>query len=187
MNLHKPHPGRHFVQFYDDDSFVIDNVCGLAANALATGSSAVVVATQGHLDRIDHGLNTRGIDLSKHRNDSRFFALDAHAALSRFMCDGQPDADRFQLSIGKVISQAAESSANHFVMAFGEMVALLSAEGNYAGAIQLEQLWNAFARSHEFSLYCAYPLNCFTNDRGSDAVLDICAEHSLTIPSENQL
>jgi signal transduction histidine kinase len=71
------------------------------------------------------------------------------------------------------------------VVFFGEMVALLCADGNIDAALKLEQLWNDLARSHSFQLYCAYPMKVFDQESHSQAFLKICAEHTHVIPTEN--
>ncbi len=60
------------------------------------------------------------------------------------------------------------------VVAFGEMVAILCAQGRVEAAVQLEKMWNELLRRHNFSLRCAYPLN----DRlGAERYAQICEEH----------
>jgi hypothetical protein len=58
---------------------------------------------------------------------------------------------------------------------------------NATGALRLEQLWNAVARNSRFSLYCAYPIAVTVSDPTLEAIFDICAEHSITIPAETSL
>jgi len=64
------------------------------------------------------------------------------------------------------------------------MVALLFAEGMPEAAIRLEKLWNHLARSHSFSLRCAYPMLGFCRQEHVDSLFRICAEHSDVIPDE---
>ena len=47
--------------------------------------------------------------------------------------------------------------AGRRLRAFGEMVALLAADGMADAAVRLEELWNRLAATHHFSLLCAYP------------------------------
>src|SRR5580704_17708073 len=65
------------------------------------------------------------------------------------------------------------------------MVALLWSEGNIDAALKLEQLWNDLAHSHSFDLHCAYPMKGFDQEGYSQAFLDLCAEHSHVVPTEN--
>ncbi|HEY6374646.1 MAG TPA: PAS domain S-box protein, partial [Edaphobacter sp.] len=70
------------------------------------------------------------------------------------------------------------------VAVFGEMVALLWTDGQFEAAIQLEQLWNQLARTHSFQLHCVYPLNQFSNEQDGEKLLEICAQHSHVVPTE---
>src|SRR4029434_1895112 len=71
------------------------------------------------------------------------------------------------------------------VRVFGEMVALLWAEGNMDAALQLEMLCNDLVTLHPFSLLCAYPLRGFTQATHAQPLLTICAAHSHVIPAES--
>ena len=70
------------------------------------------------------------------------------------------------------------------VRAFGEMVALLWAQGNQAGAIRLEELWNDLARTHLFSLLCGYPMNAFSRQNDVPPFSEVCTCHSRVLPAE---
>src|SRR5688500_19228341 len=54
------------------------------------------------------------------------------------------------------------------VRAFGEMVAVLWANGHNGATVRLEHLWHAFCQSEAFSLFCAYPKTGFTQDASTD-------------------
>ena len=178
QTLHNPETARHFVQFYVDDAFVIENVSYLAERALSAGNSSVLIATESHLRAIENRLTHCGVDLEQ----PRYVALDAESTLSRFLVDGWPNEARFNETVGEVIRSATEKSENGFVLAFGEMVALLCAADKADAALRLEQLWNSLAEVYRFSLCCAYPMDSFGNDPDLDVMLKICSEHSLAIP-----
>ena len=86
-----------------------------------------------------------------------------------------------------MLAQAAASVAGERrrIAAFGEMVNILWATGNYDAALRLEQLWNRLAEEQSFSLLCAYPIAGFNSTKHTDAFLQICAEHSAVFPSES--
>ncbi len=71
------------------------------------------------------------------------------------------------------------------VAIFGEMVALLWADGNTKAVLRLEQLWNELAKNHNFSLRCAYALGSFNHTAHAESFAKICAEHSFVIPGED--
>ena len=67
------------------------------------------------------------------------------------------------------------------VVLFGEMVALLCAEGRMKAAIELEQLWNELIQTHSFHLRCAYPM---TEELKGGLYAAICEEHSAVLAAE---
>jgi PAS domain S-box-containing protein len=112
--------------------------------------------------------------------------VDASETLSHFMVEGRPDPDRFKTYIGGIISLATSASRrqDRRVMVFGEMVALLWAEGSQDAAIQLEQLWNQLATTHSFYLHCAYSMKLFAQESDNVFIREICGAHTTIIPSE---
>jgi PAS domain S-box-containing protein len=174
------------VQFYSDDSFLLEELRHVISTALTGGSSAVILATTSHNDSLAHRLKRDGLDLTKIATEGRYQALDGTEVLSQFMVDGRPDPARFAEIIGGVIARAAAAShdENRRVVAFGEMVALLWAEGRAEAAIELEKLWNDLAKSYSFSLRCAYPMQGFCREEHAESLLRICAEHSGVVPDE---
>jgi signal transduction histidine kinase len=184
---HDTEPTGHVVQFYSDDSFLIDALSKFVGTALGAGDSAVVIATQIHRDALAQRLRARGLDIVKSARGGRYVVLDAAHTLSKFMRDGQPDPELFVGTVGDTVARASAAAEgnNPRVAAFGEMVAILWAEGNADGAIKLEQLWNDLASTHSFSLRCAYPLAGFSDQTHAEPFLKICSEHSAVIPAEN--
>jgi PAS domain S-box-containing protein len=181
---HKP---EHVVQFYQDDKFLIDAVSGFVGSALAAGDAAVLIATGAHREGVEQVLKKRGMEIGQAALDGRFIALDATETLAKFMVNGLPDDELFKAVIGSRLAQAASSVAGERrrIAAFGEMVNILWATGNYEAALHLEQLWNRLAEQHSFSLLCAYPIAGFNSTKHTDAFLKICAEHSTVFPSES--
>ncbi len=181
------HKAEHIVQFYQDDKFLIDAVSGFVGSALAAGDAALLIATGAHREGVELVLKKRGLEIGQAARQGRFITLDATDTLSKFMVDGLPDAQRFEAVIGNPLAQAASSVARERrrVVAFGEMVNVLWATGNYDAALRLEQLWNRLAEQHSFSLLCAYPIAGFNSSKHTDAFLKICAEHSAVFPSES--
>ncbi|MDQ1390475.1 MAG: hypothetical protein QOF56_3929 [Acidobacteriaceae bacterium] len=178
-----PHQHAHTVQFYGDDGALLHELMSHIGKALTRGSSAIIIATSAHIDGLAHKLKSQGIDLARAKAESRYIALEATDVLSRFMVDGLPNRVLFSGAIGQVIARAASASLeqNHRVVAFGEMVALLWAEGKCEAAIQLEKLWNELAKTYSFSLHCAYPMQGFSRQEMDDSLRKICAEHSSVV------
>jgi len=187
ISSREPEHGAHEVQFYAEDAPFLDELARFIGSALGAGDAAIVVATKDHIKGLESRLKVCGLDFSSTARQGRFIQLDAADTLGLFMVDGRPDASRFASIIGGYLerARAARSGKNSRVVVFGEMVALLWAEKNAEAAIQLEKLWNDLAKTHKFSLRCAYPLTGFPRTEDGESFMAICAEHSAVIPSEN--
>jgi signal transduction histidine kinase len=177
----------HVVQFYGDDGFLLDELSRFIGTALGAGDAALVIATKEHRDGLARRLKMWGLDTNCAVATGRYVALDAAETLAEFMLDGWPDAVRFAEIAGELIEKvrAGSGSEGRRVAAFGEMVALLWMEGKADAAIRLEELWNNLARTHAFSLRCAYPMSSFCREEHGDVLLKICAEHSAVLPGES--
>src|SRR5258705_7309359 len=57
-------PGRHIVQFYDDDQILAAAVADFLAKGLEAREALLVVATPGHVEMIEDTLSHRGLDLA---------------------------------------------------------------------------------------------------------------------------
>jgi len=176
----------HVVQFYAEDSLLIEELSGSVGTSLVNGGSAVVIATERHRKALARELKARGLDVSKSVAEGRYILLDASETLSQFMVDEMPDPGRFVKVVGGTIARAGAAckSDRPQILAFGEMVAILWADGKHEASIRLEQLWNELAKEHSFSLRCAYPMTGFYKGEHSELFMQICAAHSAVIPDE---
>jgi PAS domain S-box-containing protein len=176
----------HAVQIYTDDKFLTDILVQFVGGALAAGDAAVVIATHAHRAAMEEQLSEHGLDTTKAGIQGRYIALSAPETLKKFMIDGRLDEARFKETIGGVLKQAMEvvGGKDCRVAAFGELVALLWAQGKSEEAIRVEQLWNELATQYSFSLLCAYPACGFGRDGGSQPFVRMCSEHSKVFPKE---
>lgn len=120
--------GDHLVQFYNDETYLVDEIWNFLIPCLRLGESAVVIATRKRLD-----------------------------CIARNFAPGRPDQSRFDTVIGEVLSHASKGGHRH-VRAYREMVALLCADAKPDAAIHLEELWNAIGKHYPFSLPAAVRL-----------------------------
>ena len=187
-SLHIGHHQEHSVQFYGDDVFLIDELEKFIGPVLAKGGSAVVIGTRPHNQTLSRTLKSHGIDVSAATAKGRYLVFEAGDLLSQFMDHDQIDTSRFSQVVGDVLARAmaASKEASRQVVAFGEMVALLWADGKVQAAIELEKLWNGLARTYSFSLRCAYPMQGFSRQEHVNSFLQICAEHSNVIPKDTR-
>lgn len=166
--------GAHFVQFYQDDAYLIESVGAYIAASLAVREGAIVIAAPDHREALIQSLRDRGIEVAGAIARRQFLCLDAQETLDLFMVNGMPDAGLFRQTVGKNVAECLASWKH--MRAFGEMVALLWAQGNREGALGLEQLWNRLGACHPFTLFCAYPKDAFGAEAGP--YREVCHEHT---------
>lgn len=175
-------PHSHLVQFYEDDDFLIDSLTRWFADGLSAGDTCIYVGTEAHRVSLEKHLSSRGLDLDKLSKDGRFICRDASQVLSTFMVEEWPDEALFIRAIETVLRRVTKSRE---VRVFGEMVALLWADGRRQAAVRLEELWNSFMKTHAISLSCAYPLHSFGSESDAALFLKVCAQHTPVLPAES--
>ncbi len=173
-------PHSHLVQFYESDGFLIDALARWFADGLNGGDSCVFVGTESHRISLEKELADRGFDLD--RTSGRFVCVDASQVLSTFIVDEWPNGDLFARAIEGVLGRVSKSRE---LRVFGEMVTLLWADGRRQAAVRLEEMWNAFMKTHALSLCCAYPLHSFGSDADASLFLKVCAQHTPVLPAES--
>ena len=161
----------HAVQFYQDDVFLIESVSDFIKSGLEENATVIIVATESHRKDLQRSFE----DSRPGMFETKVMFFDASEMLSIFMRDGWPNKTLFVHEVGRIVQQAA---LNGPVRIFGEMVALLWAQGNVRAAIRLEELWNDLATQYRFSLLCAYPKSGFSNQKDNDYFLQVCQTHT---------
>jgi len=170
---------KHEVQFYSDGASFLVELTRFVEASLEAGSTVIVVATELHRKNLLQGLQARGVDTTPAEEQERLFLLDAAEVLSTFMENGGPNRERFLSTIAPLI-RCAEIKHQKVVL-FGEMVALLCAEGRMKAAIELERLGNELVQTHPVYIRCAYPM---TDELVGEPYAAICAEHSAVLSAQ---
>jgi hypothetical protein len=160
----------HVVQFYGADEELAAGVVPYLAEAIDAGGVAVVIATETHRRLFAAQLPGAGEHL---------VMLDADEAMHMLLLDDRVARHRFDKVIGDLVRAAADGGRS--VHAYGEIVAVMWAEGEVNAALELEGLWNELGRELEFSLYCGYPTAILGGDADLDAVHQVCREHSAVV------
>ena len=170
------------MQFYERDEFLTESVASYIAAGLQTGEAAILIATPRHRAEMRERLLHQGIDLAASEKRGQYVELDAAETLARFMVRSCPDERLFD----KVVGALVRKELKHYgkLRAFGEMVALLWDDGNANAAIRLEDLWNDLAKTNNFALLCAYPIDAFADSQSTEQFLHICHQHSHVLPAE---
>ena len=177
----------HIVQFYEDDSFLIERVARFIGSALESRNGTIVVLTKSHGQRLTECLRRRGFDTASLLREGTYIALDAAETLAKFMVDGRPDSARFEATLKDLIERANRTAKSEHPRAavFGEMVAVLWKDGKRQAAIELEQMWNKLESTCDFSLLCGYPMSSFSREDHGQEFMEVCAHHADVIPAES--
>src|SRR5260221_12921875 len=101
---HDDESNGHVVQFYSDDSFLLDALTKFVGTALGAGDSPIVIATPGHVKDLAQRLRARGLDIAKSARCGRYVALDAAETLAKFMHTGQPDPELILKTVAQIVT-----------------------------------------------------------------------------------
>jgi hypothetical protein len=177
-------PCEHVVQIYEEDDRFLDSLEAFVLDGLADGESIVAIATATHLHFLEERLRARGVSINIARARGQYIPLDARETLAKFMVAGWPDEALFNAVVGELLATARGDGRR--VRAFGEMVALMWADGLTGAVVRLEQLWHALCARESFPLFCAYPKSGFTED-ADESVRAICAAHSRVLGEDESV
>jgi hypothetical protein len=168
-------PCEHVVEFYSDDNAYLDSLEGFVVGGLRKGDSVIVIATGAHRKALDERLAAYGVNVREAQARDQYIALDAEETLAKFMVNGWPDEELFQMVVSDLLLRARRGGRS--VRAFGEMVALMWARGQNGATVRLEHLWHRLCHEKSFSLFCAYPKSGFTQSPAA-SIKEICSAHS---------
>jgi len=173
----------HDVQFYRTDAHLVTSVVEFLAGGLRYGQPLIVIATEPHRSAFADGLRAKGFDLEEAFSGYEATWLDARETLDAFMEGRSPNRELFMATVGRVFERTLKKRTFLIARGYGEMVDLLSRDGNTEGAMQLEALWNELADRYSIGLLCAYAMESFREDSG-ESLLRICRQHSAVLPLE---
>jgi len=165
----------HVVQFYDHDDELAAGVGPYLTEAIRAGGTALVIATEAHREAFADHLAQAG--LSPWPASASVVMLDAREAADTLLVDGRLAPHRFDKLIGDLVRETVGNGRP--LRAYGEIVAVLWADGHVRAALELEDLWNGLGREVDFTLYCAYPRAWVEAD--SDAFHEVCGRHSAVV------
>lgn len=167
----------HSVQLFDTLESRVSALATFIASGLDAGDTVLVVARDDTWTAAAKQLTARHLDVAHAVRQHRLIVRDAAETLSKFTRRGLPDPSAFDAVIGTLIRQLATRGP---LRVYGEMVDLLAAERDFDAAIELENLWNALAKTTTFSLFCGYSASHFGPENNAAALKLICRCHSTT-------
>ncbi|MCD6062151.1 MAG: hypothetical protein K0R82_62 [Flavipsychrobacter sp.] len=176
---------QHVLQVYRTDEILIDALIGFTGTGINAGECVVVIATPQHLNALSGKLRDLGIHLPTLIADDRFIPLEAERTRDKFVINGMPDAGRLEEIVYGLLYRADRRGRR--VRFFGEIMALMWAEGNKTAALRLEELWTSMSNAREFSIFCGYPEAAFADNK-RESIRQVCGIHGKIIDGhESQL
>jgi signal transduction histidine kinase len=193
--LSQPVPRSHAIQFYENESFLIDSAYQFIGAGLRAGDQVLAIATRVHLRAISARLSEAGIDVDEVFASGQLLAIDAQQMLSQLLVSESPDRVLFREQVARTFNAlyaapyrqaaAARSQAGTLSLrVYGEMVDLLAQAGNVSAAILLGQLWDEVCQHHEFSRLCPCDLARFQRAGDADRFTDLCNLYTHVLPAE---
>jgi hypothetical protein len=173
----------HGAQVYSHLDELAESVGAYLLAGLGRGEPAVVVARPEHWAAFAARLSAGGGDDERLQQTGLLQLADADDTLAAVIRDDALAPDAFTEVIGALLDRAEASAPGAQVRVFGEMVDVLCARGDMAGAVALEELWNALGRDRSFSLLCGYRLNVFERTSQVGALPHVCRLHSHVQPA----
>ncbi len=138
-----------------DDATLLGKVGSAMCNELNKGNAVVSIATGTHRRLLETQLAVQGINIVGALNSGQYACLNALDVLSTIVVAGAPDVIRFAEVVGALVDRTAANYGR--VLIFGELVPLMRANGQHAGADALQKLWLSFVGSRAMFLHCDYP------------------------------
>ena len=168
---------EHIVHLFDEPKSLVDTVATYLCEGWRRGDTLLVVARASHWALTSVELTARDCPVDELVAAGRLVVLDAPTTLAAFMVNGEPDAEKFQRSVGDVVRRLCrESTAG--LTAYGEMVDILAAQGNFIAAEHHETLWNTLSTECSIRLLCGYSSSHFGDERTEKHLDRICQLHT---------
>ena len=174
-------PCEHFVQIYESDNPFLDALTGFIGGGLLADEAAVVIATANHRTDLIERLAESGINVETAQSNDQLILLDADETVAKFMVNGWPDDQRFKQAIADILERA-RGPHRRKIRAFGEMVAILWANGHSGATVRLEHLWHDMCHQEVFCLFCAYP-KIGTTESPLQSFVEVLRAHSKVLPA----
>ena len=127
------------------------------------------------------------------RGQRRVFLIDAELIVATLVQGDELLLEDFEAMLNELVCKALPISTLNPVQdryraapiyAYGEVVDILCARGQYVLALELESFWNRFLAAENMSLLCGYKMNSFRDLEVDNVFNHICRSHTTVAPTE---
>lgn len=173
----------HVVHFYKAGAEdLVTSVSRFLSSALYEGDVALVAASADRINALHAALEKRGIDCLDAVKRGRLEFLDGHEVLNDLMYARRPDPQTFDRLIGERVRDMLVRRDATRLHVYGELVGILWADGDEAGAVELERLWNQLIEPLPVALYCGYSMHGFDQRVWDESMEAVLSAHMRSIP-----
>lgn len=146
------------------DAALVQQMHEFVTEGLAADEICVVVATATHRDELEQALTESGCDVAAAQASGSYRPVDAAETLAWVLLDGA--AETIRESVTELLTEAAD--ANRGVRVYSGLPNLLWEQGNLAGALALEQMWEKLAPDYPMRVVYGCPSPAFADQDGED-------------------
>lgn len=175
-------PDGHGVQFYDDERFLHREITRFFAQAERPDEPLVMIARPRTFAPVVEQLAS-WCHVSSVAAAERVVCLDAHAVLAELMEGSTLDLGRVEAAFADLLGGMRARCPKGTIRIYGEMVDLLTVDGNVATAIQIEEAWNLKFATPDVAVMCGYAMSGFEGEARTPDFEHVCRQHTHIIPA----
>jgi hypothetical protein len=176
----------HYLEFYRPGSRRVGHAAGrFLGEAIKDGGIALAIATPRAASGIFEELSQMRQDPFVALRDGRLVLRQSTATLAHFMRGDIIERDYFERSVGATVRAGRRTADGRKLHVYGDMVGVLWRRGLFHEAIELEALFNGLQREEGFGLFCAYPIDVFSDEFTPGQVGGILGSHTHLLPAPN--
>jgi hypothetical protein len=169
-------PQNHDVCFYESGRFPAGTIASFLFEGLATGESAVVVASASHASSIRTELSKlRGTRAQ--RSENKTFFVDT-SIMANALLAGEPVEDVLERKLTPSVQQAREHSLTAHIRLYGELSDVMIRLHKPEIAMALEKYGARMSADGNTKIYCGYSGDAFPDASFAKPFTRICLLHN---------
>lgn len=150
-------PGRHFAQFHRDTNALTESAFVFLEAGIRSSNSLLVIAPAARVDQLFDRLASARFHPKSLIDSGQLAVMDSTPIIEQLVANGSSEWARFRGMLGPVLARLRPFGRATRI--YSEIANLLWEAGQTDAAIRLEELWNALADAHSFSLFCGYTMD----------------------------